>query len=231
MNAIILAGGMGKRLRPLTDNKPKPMIEISGKPILEWQLLWLKSYDIKQIILCTGYMNENIREYFGNGEKLNMNIQYSIEKDPLGTGGALKNSESYIEPDSNFLVLNGDIMTNMTPPDLALAPSSSDPNLIGIISVVGLRSPFGEVEIDNGGYISKFAEKPLHDDYWINAGVYCFNHEIFSYFPSSGSLESDVFPVLATENKLMAIKQSNIKWRSIDSHKDIEEANNEFGNL
>ena len=78
MNAIILAGGMGKRLRPLTDNKPKPMIEISGKPILEWQLLWLKSYDIKQIILCTGYMNENIREYFGNGEKLNMNIQYSV---------------------------------------------------------------------------------------------------------------------------------------------------------
>ena len=122
-------------------------------------------------------------------------------------------------------------MTNMTPPDFALAPSFDNPNLVGIISVVGLRSPFGEVEIDNGGYISKFAEKPLHDDYWINAGVYCFNHEIFSYLPSSGSLESDVFPVLATENKLMAIKQSNIKWRSIDSHKDIEEANNEFGNL
>ena len=227
MKALILAGGMGKRLRPLTDDKPKPMIPISNKPILEWQIDWLKSHNIRDIVLCTGYMGDNISEYFGNGEKFDVNIEYSKEEEPLGTGGALMQSHSLLESHSNFLVMNGDIMTDIDP--ISLIQNLTD-KLIGTIAVVALRSPFGEIEIQENGLISSFTEKPILNDHWINAGIYCLSNNVFSYLSDIGSLESDVFPILATENKLSAIKQNDIKWRSIDSHKDIEEAQKEFSN-
>jgi len=227
MKALILAGGMGKRLRPLTDDKPKPMIPISNKPILEWQIDWLKSHNIRDIVLCTGYMGDNISEYFGNGEKFDVNIEYSKEEEPLGTGGALMQSHSLLESHSNFLVMNGDIMTDIDP--ISLIQNLTD-KLIGTIAVVALRSPFGEIEIQENGLISSFTEKPILNDHWINAGIYCLSNNVFSYLSDVGSLESDVFPILATENKLSAIKQNDIKWRSIDSHKDIEEAQKEFSN-
>ena len=227
MKALILAGGMGKRLRPLTDDKPKPMIPISNKPILEWQINWLKSHNIRDIVLCTGYMGDNISEYFGNGEKFDANIEYSKEEEPLGTGGALMQSRSLLASHSNFLVMNGDVMTDIDPHSLI---QNLTDKLIGTIAVVALRSPFGEIEIQENGLISSFTEKPILDDHWINAGIYCFSNNVFGYLSDVGSLESDVFPILATENKLSAIKQNDIKWRSIDSHKDIEEAQKEFGN-
>ena len=227
MKALILAGGMGKRLRPLTDDKPKPMISISNKPILEWQITWLKSHDIRDIVLCTGYMGNNITEYFGDGGKFGVHIEYSKEEEPLGTGGALMQSRSLLKEHSNFLVMNGDIISNIEPSSLI---QSLTDNLIGTIAVVALRSPFGEIEIKDNGLISRFTEKPILNDHWINAGIYCFSNKIFNYLSDIGSLESDVFPILAIENKLSAIKQSDVKWRSIDSHKDIEEAQKEFGN-
>ena len=225
MKALILAGGMGKRLRPLTDDKPKPMIPISNKPILEWQIMWLKSHNIGEVVLCTGYMSENITEYFGDGEKFGVSIEYSKEEEPLGTGGALMQSESLLKEHSNFIVMNGDIMSNIDPNSLILNLTDG---LIGTIAVVALRSPFGEIEIKEDGRISRFTEKPILNDHWINAGIYCFSNKIFNYLSSVGSLESDVFPLLAQENKLSAIKQNNVKWRSIDSHKDIEESQKEF---
>ena len=227
MKALILAGGMGKRLRPLTDDKPKPMIPISNKPILEWQIDWLKSHNIRDIVLCTGYMGDNISEYFGNGEKFDVNIEYSKEEEPLGTGGALMQSHSLLESHSNFVVIHGDVMTDIDPHSLIQKLTDK---LIGTIAVVALRSPFGEIEIQENGLISSFTEKPILNDHWINAGIYCLSNNVFSYLSDVGSLESDVFPILATENKLSAIKQNDIKWRSIDSHKDIEEAQKEFGN-
>ena len=227
MKALILAGGMGKRLRPLTDDKPKPMIPISNKPILEWQIDWLKSHNVRDIVLCTGYMGDNISAYFGNGEKFDVNIEYSKEEEPLGTGGALMQSRSLLESHSNFLVMNGDVMTDIDPHSLI---QNLTDKLIGTIAVVALRSPFGEIEIQENGLISSFTEKPILNDHWINAGIYCFSNNVFGYLSNVGSLESDVFPILATENKLSAIKQNDIKWRSIDSHKDIEEAQKEFGN-
>ena len=227
MKALILAGGMGKRLRPLTDDKPKPMIPISNKPILEWQITWLKSHNIRDIVLCTGYMGDIITKYFGNGEQFDVNIEYSNEEEPLGTGGALMQSRSLLESHSKFLVMNGDIITDIDP--TSLIQNLTD-KLIGTIAVVALRSPFGEIEIQENDLISSFTEKPILNDHWINAGIYCFSNNIFNYLSDVGSLESDVFPILATENKLSAIKQNDIKWRSIDSHKDIEEAQKEFGN-
>jgi MurNAc alpha-1-phosphate uridylyltransferase len=107
MQAVILAGGLATRLKPLTTNVPKSMVKIIGKPFLEYQLELLKKNEIRDIILCVGYLHEQIEDYFGNGRKFDVNIVYSQEKVRLlGTGGALKNAEKYLE--SKFFVMYGD---------------------------------------------------------------------------------------------------------------------------
>jgi len=110
LKAAILAGGLGKRLRPLTDDRPKPMIKVSGTPILGWQIAWLASHAISDIVLCTGYMRESIINYVGNGSKFGVRVGYVTEDEPLGTGGALKNAESLLRNEESFFVLNGDLI-------------------------------------------------------------------------------------------------------------------------
>ena len=221
MKAIILAGGFGKRLRPLTDNRPKPLIEILGKPILSWQLMWLKKHRIEEIILCISYMKEKIKQFVGNGERFGVKVDYSIEEDPLGTGGALKNAESLLSNSERIIVLNGDVLTDLDP--LALNGVLSE-HLIGSMAVIPLRSPFGIVTTSSKNIIEGFREKPLLEDYWINGGVYCLNPEIFEYLPEKGNIEKTAFPQLSKEGKLIVVKYQDGFWKSIDNHKDIEEA-------
>jgi len=104
--AIILAGGLGTRLRPLTLETPKPLLPIKGKPIIEHAINNFKKYGIKEIILSVGYKADKIREYFGNGEKFGINISYCIENEPLGTGGAIKRAAENIK--ETFIAINGD---------------------------------------------------------------------------------------------------------------------------
>lgn len=228
MKAVILAGGFGKRLKPLTDEKPKPMIEVLDKPIIEWQIRWLKSHGINDIILCVGYMKEHIVNYVGSGSKLGINAYYTVEDTPLGTGGALKNAESLLSKEERFFMLNGDILTNINP--LRLKDELSK-DLVATLAVVPLPSPFGIVQIGDDSKVLGFAEKPKLTEFWINAGVYCMSKEIFKYLPESGNIETTALPTLAKDKKLKAVKFEEKFWRSIDSHKDIEEASKEVGSL
>jgi mannose-1-phosphate guanylyltransferase len=223
LQAVILAGGFGKRLKPLTDNAPKPMIIVGGLPILERQILWLKKYGIDEITLCVGYKKESIMNYFGEGDLFDVKIRYSIERDALGTGGALKRARRYTAG-NDFVFTYGDIMTNL---DLSLLSKGLDSSHVASMAAVPLRSPFGIVEI-NGDEVKVFKEKPILHDYWMNAGVFFFSQSIFDYLPTNGSLESIALEKLALEGKLLAVKYSNALWRSVDSHKDIEEAEKEF---
>ena len=111
MKAIILAGGRGKRLRPITDYVPKPLIPINNIPIIEWQIKYLKKHGISEVIICSGYKSEMIENYLEN-KKLGVKIIFSIESKPLGTGGAIKKAGKKIKDDS-FIVMNGDIITNI----------------------------------------------------------------------------------------------------------------------
>ena len=224
MKAAILAGGFGKRLRPLTDDRPKPMIEIAGKPILGWQIEWLSAHGIKEIVLCVGYRKDSIMEYVGSGAKFHVKAAYVVEEKPLGTGGALKNAEEKLgnEP---FIVTNGDVLTNL---DTKLLAESLKAKTLGSIAIVPLRSPFGVVDLDSNGGILGFREKPTLPEYWINAGVYCLRPEVLNLLPKSGNIEQTAFPDLAREGKLKAVKYFDVKWRSIDTYKDVEEAQKEF---
>jgi NDP-sugar pyrophosphorylase family protein len=222
MKAVILAGGFGKRLRPLTDEMPKPMIEVLNLPIIEWQIKWLASNSIKEFVICVGYLKEHIINHIGSGSRLGVKVGYAVEEEPLGTGGALKNAEGLLSGQKEFFMVNGDILTNLDPAMLRNSGASHS------LALVPLRSPYGVVEVDKGGKVLGFVEKPRIKDKWINAGVYHFGSEIFTYLPDSGNIEVTALPAMAKEGKLKSALYEDVFWRSIDSHKDIEEAAKEM---
>jgi mannose-1-phosphate guanylyltransferase len=233
VQAVILAGGFGKRLRPLTDSIPKPMIKVGGVSILERQILFLKKHGIRDIVICVGYKKDAIIDYFGDGRDFEVRIDYALEKNSLGTGGALRNASNLIH-EREFIFMYGDILTDLDIERLRKVATVDKKEEGGkcraIMATVPLRSPYGIVEIDHGGNnaVLGFKEKPTLRDYWINAGVFCFDRSILNLLPTNGSLESETLEELASKGELKAVKFSDALWRSIDSHKDIEEAEREF---
>ena|SRR5690348_3214406 len=197
MKAVILAGGLGKRLRPLTDDKPKPMIEVLNVPIIEWQIRWFRKYSINEIVICVGYLKEHIIDYIGSGVKFGVRVGYAVEEEPLGTGGALKNAESLLGDGlrEGFFMVNGDILTDLNPVELRTKDLPS-------LALVPLRSPYGVVEVDTDSYVMGFVEKPQIHDRWVNAGVYYLTKDVFDYLPDSGNIETTALPLMAKEENL-----------------------------
>jgi NDP-sugar pyrophosphorylase family protein len=223
MQAIVLAGGFGKRLAPLTSEVPKPLLPVGGKPILVRQIEWLRGFGIRDVVLAVGYLRHKIFEALGDGRKLGVRIFYSVEEEPLGTGGAIKNAEPFITDDV-FVVLNGDVLTNLSLDKLVEALGDAD----GAIALVPLRSPYGIVEFDAGGYVTHFREKPTLEGFYINAGVYAFRREVLKFLPKRGNIEETAFPVLAERRRLRGVAYRDVFWRSIDSVKDLEEVDKFF---
>lgn len=220
--AVILAGGFGKRLRPLTEDRPKPLVEVAGRPIIEWQILWLSSHGIRDFVVLLGYKWERLVERLGSGQRLGVRIAYVVEDEPLGTGGAIKNAEHLLRDGDYFIVLNGDIITNLDVGRLVSRLMGSR-DAVAAIALVPLRSPYGVVELDQEGRIIRFVEKPTLD-YWINAGVYAMKPSILDYLPGKGDIERTAFPRLAEERRILGERFTDAYWRSIDTIKDLEEA-------
>ena len=212
MKAIILAGGKGKRLRPITDYVPKPLIPIKNIPIIEWQIKYLKKFGISEVIICSGYKTEMIENYLKN-KKLGIKITFSIENKPLGTGGAIKKAGKKIK-DKSFIVINGDIITNINLEKLMKKENS--------IASIQLKTNFGILQTDKDKII-KFDEKKEIKKIWMNAGIYHLNKESIKELPNVGDIEKTLFPDYAKKEKLSTIKFTNSKWYSVDSFKDMEE--------
>lgn len=211
MKAIILAGGRGKRLKPITDYVPKPLVPIKNTPIIEWQIKYLRNFGIDEIIICTGYKSEMIEDYL-KMKNLKTKIKFSKEKSPLGTGGAIKKAGKMIK-DKTFFVLNGDTITNI---DLSKLSKK-----INSVASIELRTNFGILKIDNDK-ITKFSEKKEISDMWMNAGIYYLENKILRELPDKGDIEKTLFPNYAKKGKLNSVKFKNVKWFSIDSFKDME---------
>ena len=212
MKAIILAGGRGKRLRPITDYVPKPLIPIRNIPIIEWQIKYLKKFGISEVIICSGYKTEMIENYLKN-KKLGIKITFSIENKPLGTGGAIKKAGKKIR-DKSFLVINGDTITNI---DLKKVMKKENS-----IASIKLRTKFGILQTEQNKII-KFDEKKEIMDLWMNAGIYHLKKETIKELPNVGDIEKTLFPDYAKKEKLTTVKFIKSKWYSIDSFKDMEE--------
>jgi NDP-sugar pyrophosphorylase family protein len=223
--AIILAGGRGERLRPLTQDRPKCMIEVLGSPILSYQLRWLSAYGVKKVAVACGYLNEMIQSYFGNGVKFGLDIEYVVEDKPLGRGGALKQAlKQTIEDEQEVLCLNGDNICNLVLPDFEKFHQQHKP--LATILTTPLRSPYGIVETTPEGDITAFSEKPVLP-YGVNAGIYIMNRAIIEKLPDIGDHEETTFPTLAKDGKLKAFN-SDCFWRTVDTVKDVNELRNEL---
>ena len=228
MKAVILAGGLGKRLRPLTDERPKTMIEVCGVPIIGWQLDWLAKHKISKAVISIGYLKRVVMDYVGNGERFGVEVEYSEEEEPIGTGGGLKITRSLVGAERNFVMMYGDILTDLDPKTLIRNLERNSDNALGSIAAISLRSPFGIIDV-NGERVRAFREKPILSDFLMNAGVYCLSSRIFDSLPDRGSFEATTLTELAREDKLLVTRYPEwVRWRSIDSHKDIEEAEKEF---
>ena len=217
MKAIILAGGFGKRLKPITDYVPKPLVPIKNIPIIDWQIKYLKKFGVDEVIISTGYKKDMIENYLKSKDH-NINIKYSHEKSPLGTGGAIKKAGNLIKDDT-FFVMNGDIITNIDLNKMISTPNS--------IASIELRTNFGILDVKDDK-ITKFREKKEISDLWMNAGIYFLERKILKNLPLKGDIEKTFFPEFAGKNLLNLIKFKNVKWFSIDSFKDMEESSKEI---
>lgn len=221
--AIVLAGGKGERLRPLTNNHPKPMVEVAGKPIIEYPLLALQNIGVEEVVFACSYLHEVIEKYIGDGKKYGICAKYSIEETPLGRGGGIKSAMKLLDEGwEDAFVLNGDQIWEL---DLEeFARRHQEKKAIATVAVVPLKSPYGIVEFNKRKQVLGFREKPLLP-HWINAGVYIFNKEIESMLPEVGDHETETFPILPQER--FHVFESTSYWRGIDTVKDLTEASKE----
>ena len=213
MKAIILAGGRGKRLKPITDYVPKPLVPLKNIPIIEWQIKYLKKFKVDEIIICTGYKTEMIEHFLDTKDNFGIKINFSIEKNPLGTGGAIKQAGKLIK-DESFFVLNGDTITNIDLRKLQKKTNS--------IAAIELRTKFGIMETVDDKVI-RFREKKEISNVWMNAGIYHLQKKLLKDLPNKGDIEKTVFPDYAKKHMLNTVKFKNAKWYSVDSFKDMEE--------
>ncbi|MDP2943873.1 MAG: nucleotidyltransferase family protein [Candidatus Omnitrophota bacterium] len=196
IKAIILAGGRGLRLRSILKDVPKPMAPIAGKPFLEYLILQLVKWNVKDIVLSVGYKKEVIKAYFGGGRRWNVKIIYSEEDNPLGTGGALKKSVKLIE-NKEFLVMNGDSFLDLDFNQIIDFHKKKKALASVGLACVNDISRFGKVEINSRNEVVRFIEKGSGGKGTINGGVYVFDREIINYIsPGKVSLEKEVLPRL-----------------------------------
>ncbi len=201
--AIILAGGKGTRLRPITYEVPKPLIPVKNKPLIQHTIEMLKKYHIETIYLSLGYKAKQIKDYFKDGSNFGINIKYLIEKKPLGTAGPLSLAKKEI--DDAFLLIWGDVLAEIDLTDFI--SFHKEQNTIGTLALTSVEDPsqFGVVNL-NGNKITGFFEKPKKEEApsnLINAGVAIFEPEIFKIIPNRpASIEKEIYPKLVKNNQL-----------------------------
>ncbi len=231
--AIILSGGWGTRLRPLTCSLPKTLIPVVNVPVVERQITLLKSIGVKEIVLAVSVMAEYLKGYFGDGSTFGVKIHYTNEESPMGTAGALKLAEFYLK-DDNFFLLNGDEIINFHFNEML--EFHKNVNAIATIASKTVKdtSRYGVLIVDSETKrIDKFLEKeeydPEENDHRpmpVNAGVYLLEPEIFNLIPPKKklSIERDVFPFLAQQGKLFNYSLKGM-WKDIGTPLDLLEGN------
>lgn len=204
MKAIILVGGEGTRLRPLTYSTVKAMVPVLNKPFIEYVIRHLSNHNISEIILTLGYKPDSITAYFGDASQLGAELIYSIESTPLGTAGAVKNAEQYIN--GTFFVINGDIFTDLDLSDMLDFHKNKGAKVTIALTPVDDPTQFGVVETNSQQRVTRFVEKPSWQQvtsHLINAGVYILEDEILKRIPQGKRFmfEHDVFPKLLADGE------------------------------
>ncbi len=216
--AIIIAGGKGERLRPLTNTRPKCLVEVAGRPILDWQLASLELAAVERVVVVGHHLFEAIESFVASRDS-RIQVDLVREDRPLGRGGAIRLGYQSLGAAGSALALNGDVVCGA-----GLGPLETvrlGTGTAAAILAVPLRSPYGIIEMDDS-HVTGFREKPVLD-HWINGGVYALGEEALAMFPAEGDHEDTTFPALAAAGRLSALRFRGA-WRSIDSPKDLRDA-------
>lgn len=226
--AVVLAGGQGSRLRPYTDDRPKPMVEIpgTGKPIIDHQLSWLAGEGVTDAVISCGHLAEVLQEWLEKAE-LPLRVRTVVETEPLGRGGGLKHAAADLpRPGEPWLATNGDIWTRFSLREMAEFHAERDAT--ATLALARPRIPWGAVETNEFGQVLDFIEAPV-SPYLINAGVYVFSAAFTALLPERGDHERTTFPRLARERRLAGFPlPQGAYWRAIDTAKDLTEAAREL---
>jgi mannose-1-phosphate guanylyltransferase len=225
--AILLVGGFGTRLMPLTRNTPKPMLTVAGIPVTEHQLMMAKAAGIKEIVLATSYLSEVFTPYFGDGSAWGMSIKYAVEKEPLGTGGAIRNAAQLLETQESVVILNGDVLSSHDLSEQIRQHEAHDADVTLHLTQVEDARAFGCVPTDSQGRVTAFLEKmenPVTNQ--INAGCYVFNPRVISSIPLDTvvSVERETFPQLVTNGAKVYGYLENAYWLDIGTPKALLKA-------
>jgi mannose-1-phosphate guanylyltransferase len=231
MKAVILAGGEGTRLRPLTLSLPKPVVPVVDRPFLRHQLDLLAKVGVREIVFSVAYQPERVRAVFGDGAAAGVSIRYAIEETPLGTGGAVRNALDLL--DERTIVLNGDVLTNVDLPAVVAEHQSAKAAATLVLTPVPNPSAYGLVETDRDGRVRRFIEKPDPSQITtdtINAGIYVLETGVLDLIPpaQNHSIERGFFPTLLSRGDLVRAHVHRGYWIDIGTpekyrqvHRDI----------
>jgi len=225
--AILLVGGFGTRLMPLTKNTPKPMLTVAGVPVTEHQIAMAKAAGISEIVLATSYLSDVFIPYFGDGSKWGIKIKYAVEKEPLGTGGAIRNAAQLLDSNESVVILNGDVLSSHDLGEQIRQHEANDADVTLHLTEVQDARAFGCVPTDSNGRVTAFLEKmenPVTNQ--INAGCYVFNPRVVSTIPLNTvvSVERETFPELVTSGAKVFGYVENAYWLDIGTPRALLKA-------
>lgn len=215
---ILLVGGFGTRLKPLTNESPKPMLPVAGLPVTEHQILAAKKAGIHTIVLATSYLAEVFTPYFGDGSMWGIKILYAVEKEPLGTGGAIRNAAELLGRDEPIVIFNGDVLSRHSIADqIAFHVEKGADATLHLIDVEDARA-FGCVPTDSSGRVTAFLEKmenPVTNS--INAGCYVFSPSVIDEIPLGEvvSIERETFPALVSSGRAVFGFKDQSYWLDV----------------
>ena len=224
MEAILLVGGQGTRLRPLTVNTPKPLLPTAGVPFISHQLARLQEAGVDHVVLATSYKAALFEEHFGTGESLGLAIDYLTEAEPLGTGGGIRNASTALRGDGPVLILNGDCLSGVDMRALVTHHTASGAIVTLYLTEVEDPTAFGVVPAEANGRVTAFLEKTPHPPTnRINAGCYVFGPEAFAAIPPDKvvSVERETFPTLLAEGALVSSFVDTTYWLDLGRPADF----------
>ena len=229
--AILLVGGFGTRLMPLTKNTPKPMLTVAGLPVTEHQIAMAKAAGITEIVLATSYLSEIFTPYFGDGSQWGISIKYAVEKEPLGTGGAIRNAAQLLSSDESIVILNGDVLSSHNLAEQIRQHEAHDADVTLHLTEVEDARAFGCVPTDGDGRVTAFLEKmenPVTNQ--INAGCYVFNPRVLSTIPFNTvvSVERETFPQLVANKAAVYGYVENAYWLDIGTPRALLKASKDI---
>ena len=229
VDAIIMAGGKGERLLPLTLETPKPLLVVGNKPIIEHNIDRLKYFGIDNITITVRYLGEKIQRYFGDGSAKEINIKYLVEDQPLGTIGALSNLDDFIYDD--ILVMNSDLLTNIDWENFYSEFVETNADMMVATVPYSIQIPYAVLETSPSYHITSFKEKPTYV-YHSNAGIYLLKKEVLKFIPKNSLYNAtDLLEALISNNKKVLSYSILGYWLDIGQHADYKKANEDIKHI